>query len=138
MGNIKFIGTSNGDTPVEAWSTVMAGNTISAYRKVSVPPEVAPEAFVLTKILAVIAVVVVPAAVATSINRTRSTHEPLAPAVVSKKMSVPMVPPPAEEVLAADGFAWPIRPTLENIGDVFPGIKLRGYVCAGNHVIETD
>src|ERR1043166_9261341 len=103
-------------------------------RKVSAA-DVVDEPTLLRKIRKVVATPVV-GAVATDINLTRCTKLPLAPEVNALKMSVPTVPPPADDVFAA---VWVIVTELTfgvplKIGDVLAMI----YLTSGNWSVESS
>jgi hypothetical protein len=101
-----------------AASEAIAGTDTSPIRDVSAAV-VDPDPTVLRKIRSTVATPVV-GAEATDIKRILCTKLPLAPAVNVLKMSVPTVPPPAEDVFAAACVIETV-PTLgvkENIGCV--------------------
>jgi hypothetical protein len=70
-----------------------------------------------------VAVVLVPAVVAVGQKSTRSTCEPLAPAVSALKISVATVPPPWLEVFAAVMRIEPMFAALVKFGSIFEAMK---------------
>lgn len=104
-------------------SDAMAAAEISASRNV-LAAVVAPDVCVLMNTRSVVATPVV-GVVATERNRILRRKLPSAPAVKTLKISVPIVPPPAEDVFAADCVmvTLPIFGVRVQMGVVFAAIN---------------